>query len=475
MSGHSKKYQLIETYGLLLVDITVIILSYVTAYAFRFADESRTIDTAKIVFLQMMILAILTCVMYNVLADGYSQFFMRGYFQELLYNIKFNLLIFLVISAWIYLFRLEDDFSRLMLGYFICFNAGINYVAKIVFKKYMLKYFKKSKVSDKLLVITQEKELQRVLAILRADNGWSYDIVGFVLTDDTCVGEEIDGYRIFTEKEDIIEMCTTVPMDMVLVDCPSESLSYVKELVQSFLTMGVVCHCCWDKIEIEGAITTKSRFAGFDVITYKINEFDYRIRLIKKVIDMFGAIMGVLITILIFPVVAAAIKIESPGPVVFKQTRIGKNGRRFTMYKFRSMYVGSEEKKGELAEQNEVSGFMFKIKDDPRVTKVGKFLRITSIDELPQFYNILKGDMSLVGTRPPTLDEFEKYNIYYRRRLSMTPGLTGLWQVSGRSNIKNFEDVVKLDLKYIDNWSLTEDFKIILLTIATVFKRIGSL
>ena len=149
-----------------------------------------------------------------------------------------------------------------------------------------------------------------------------------------------------------------------------------------------------------------------------------------------------MITIVLTPFVALAIRLDSPGPIFFAQTRIGKNGRRFKIYKFRSMYIDAEERKKELASQNEMQGLMFKMENDPRITKVGKFIRKTSIDELPQFFNIVKGDMSLVGTRPPTEDEFEQYNSHYKRRISMTPGLTGLWQISGRSDIVDFDEVV---------------------------------
>lgn len=138
------------------------------------------------------------------------------------------------------------------------------------------------------------------------------------------------------------------------------------------------------------------------------------------------------------------------------------------------MYKDAEERKKALMEQNEMKGAMFKISDDPRITKVGKFIRKTSIDELPQFFNVLFGDMSLVGTRPPTVDEFKQYESYHKRRLSMKPGITGMWQVSGRSNIEDFEEVVKLDLEYIDNWSIGLDIKILFKTIAAIFKRKGA-
>jgi lipopolysaccharide/colanic/teichoic acid biosynthesis glycosyltransferase len=172
--------------------------------------------------------------------------------------------------------------------------------------------------------------------------------------------------------------------------------------------------------------------------------------------------------------VAVAIKADSIGPVFFSQTRIGKNGRRFKIWKFRSMYVDAEKRKKELESQNEVKGLMFKMENDPRITKVGHFIRRTSIDETPQFLNILVGDMSLVGTRPPTEDEFEQYNGYYRRRMSITPGLTGMWQVSGRSDIQDFDEIVKLDLEYIDNWSILLDIKILFKTVLAVLGRKGS-
>ncbi|MBQ8166209.1 MAG: sugar transferase, partial [Lachnospiraceae bacterium] len=164
---------------------------------------------------------------------------------------------------------------------------------------------------------------------------------------------------------------------------------------------------------------------------------------------------------------------DSPGPIFFKQKRVGKGGRYFNIYKFRSMYADAEDKKKELEEANEMSGLMFKVTNDQRITKVGKFLRKSSIDELPQFVNVLKGDMSLVGTRPPTIDEFRQYQGHHRRRLTMKPGITGMWQAYGRNTVTDFEDVVKMDLQYIDNWSLTLDVKILIKTIITVLKEGG--
>jgi lipopolysaccharide/colanic/teichoic acid biosynthesis glycosyltransferase len=189
--------------------------------------------------------------------------------------------------------------------------------------------------------------------------------------------------------------------------------------------------------------------------------------------DILGSIVGIIIMLVAMIFVAPAIKLESKGPLFFKQRRVGKNGRYFYIYKFRSMYVDAEEKKSELMECNEMDGLMFKMSDDPRITKVGRFIRKTSIDELPQFINVLKGDMSMVGTRPPTVEEFKMYEGHHKRRLSMKPGITGMWQAYGRNTVVDFEDVVRMDLDYIDHWTLALDIKILLQTILSVFTNRG--
>ena len=195
----------------------------------------------------------------------------------------------------------------------------------------------------------------------------------------------------------------------------------------------------------------------------------------KRLMDICGALIGLLITGIAFVFVAPAIYVKSPGPIFFSQVRVGKNGRFFKIYKFRSMYLDAEERKKELMEQNKMSGLMFKMDDDPRIIKgIGHFIRNTSIDELPQFWNILKGDMSLVGTRPPTKEEYAQYSQHHKIRLSFRPGLTGMWQVSGRSDITDFEEVVRLDEKYIEEWSILLDIRILFRTVVVVLTRKGS-
>ena len=193
----------------------------------------------------------------------------------------------------------------------------------------------------------------------------------------------------------------------------------------------------------------------------------------KRLLDIVGALVGLVITLLLFPFLALAIRLDSRGPILFSQVRLGWMGRRFRLWKLRSMVVNAEQL--HTAVPNEATGAFFKNANDPRISRVGKFLRRTSLDELPQFWNVLIGDMSLVGTRPPTPDEVDRYAIPNWQRLDVRPGLTGEWQVNGRSRVLDFEDVILLDLRYQDNWSFAYDLRLILKTLAVIFsKRSGA-
>jgi lipopolysaccharide/colanic/teichoic acid biosynthesis glycosyltransferase len=190
---------------------------------------------------------------------------------------------------------------------------------------------------------------------------------------------------------------------------------------------------------------------------------------VKRLIDIVGAIVGLMITGILLVPIAAAITINDPGPIFFGQTRCGWMGRQFRIWKFRSMCTNAEAMKAQI--KNQASGAFFKNDNDPRITKVGRILRKTSLDELPQFWNVLKGEMSLVGTRPPTPDEVERYEVPQWQRLDVKPGMTGEWQVNGRSKVRDFEDVIRLDLKYQQNWSLMYDLKLIVKTVTVLFNK----
>ena len=251
-----------------------------------------------------------------------------------------------------------------------------------------------------------------------------------------------------------------------------EQLFSMQKYVDLCIDMGVTVRMVVDFYKRRRADSYVSCVGTYPVITYHTVTLNTGEQAVKRIMDVIGGLVGIVLFSPVMVVAALAIKLDSPGPVIFRQTRVGKNGRTFQIYKFRSMYVDAEERKAELLSQNEIAGgVMFKLKEDPRITRVGKVIRKFSIDELPQFFNVVGGTMSLVGTRPPTPDEVEKYGTRQWRRISIKPGLTGMWQVNGRSLVTDFEKIVELDVEYIDNWSLMEDVRILCKTVTVLLKH----
>lgn len=273
--------------------------------------------------------------------------------------------------------------------------------------------------------------------------------------------------------EDLEQLIREYNLDQVyIIQKSGEELPFTQKYVDLCIEMGVTVRLVVDFYKRRRANSYVSSVGTYPVITYHTIILNTYEQFIKRVMDIIGGMIGIIVFSPIMLVTAIAIKLDSPGPVLFKQTRVGQNGRHFKIYKFRSMYIDAEERKKELMAQNEIAGgVMFKMKDDPRITRVGKVIRKLSIDELPQFFNIVGGTMSLVGTRPPTLDEVEKYQTKQWRRISIKPGLTGVWQVSGRSNVTDFEEIVRMDVEYIDNWSLLLDIKILFKTVIVLLKH----
>ena len=247
-------------------------------------------------------------------------------------------------------------------------------------------------------------------------------------------------------------------------------------MIKNFGIMGITIHIKLARVADDSSNQIVEKLEGYTVLSTSIHMVSAGQLIFKRTMDICGGLVGMLLTGIIFIFVAPIIYIKSPGPIFFKQVRIGKNGKKFNIYKFRSMYMDAEERKKELMAQNDIKdGIMFKMDNDPRIIKgIGNFIRDYSLDEFPQFWNVLIGDMSLVGTRPPTVDEWEKYEMHHRSRLAFKPGLTGMWQVSGRSNITDFEEVVRLDTEYIKKWSPGLDIMILFKTVAVVLGKVGS-
>lgn len=454
----NQRNKIATVYGLWFADLVGVVFSFFLATYIRFGNFKDMED--KGIHFQVCLLLLLVCTIYTFFLDWNRNFIKRNWWKELMAIVQYEIIMMLGVQPLMYFLKWSDKFSRGVMLLFPIVNIMMTFFIHRTIQSAVRMHYRSESTRIKVLVLTQRSLMNVVSEKLSKELDVSYQIVAVMSMEDL--------------KEDFLDEATQMALDEVFIYAPDMKQKQVQKIIGSFDEMGVNCHFC---VELPGADSNRTKidsFGGYSVISYTRFQSSYKRLLIKRVMDVFGGLAGLVITAVFFPFVAIAIKLDSPGPVFFSQIRIGRNGRRFKIYKFRSMYLDAEERKKELESQNEVQGLMFKMENDPRITKVGKFIRKTSIDELPQFYNVVKGDMSLVGTRPPTEDEFEKYNQYYRRRISMTPGLTGMWQVSGRSEIENFDDVVKYDLQYIDNWSLTLDVKILFKTVWVVLAGKGS-
>ncbi len=436
-------------------------------------------------------LAVAVCVMllaYIVTFFGFDQsdnIILRTAKQEAARVAKFNLILFVINTVGLALTKAVMLSSR----YFLILVPLINFVLMLagheLLKRFLKRESQRGKVQSLVGIVTTRDHAREMVQELSRD--WSKRITGVALLEVAAseVNGQVEGVDLKANYNNFMDWIRRAALDEVYVDIPMDSGDSFIPYLEEMESMGLTVHFrlpLLDRIEEKCCDETSSarlrreltRCTGGNVVTIGTVELSLRDQVFKRALDIVGGLVGCILSIPIIAITAIPLKLESPGPLVFKQRRVGRNGRIFYIHKLRSMYVDAEERKKELMAQNEMNGLMFKMQDDPRITKVGKFIRKTSIDELPQFFDVLRGDMSLVGTRPPTLDEYRQYESHHKRRLSMKPGITGLWQVSGRSNIEDFEEVVKLDVEYIDNWTIWEDIKILFKTVWVVFAGRGA-
>ena len=470
----NSKYRMIQTYGIWLLDLVCIIVSYRISKAIRYGTDFRFRNFAAN---QLIILFILFCFAYNFFLDWNHDYLVRGTLKEFSAVLKYNATMLVVLGVYVFLTHTSFLVSRLLVGRFLLINLALMFVSHVLVKKVLRVFLQGEKTVSKILVIAEPELMEETIDRIRRTMGVSTQVVAAAYAVDEPAGgseETVKGVPVLPGIRDLTEVLVQTPFDEVFINTPDISQRKLRQMILGFEEMGVTCHYNLELPNIGAAASHVGSYGTYSVITYQKTLVSQKKLLVKRFFDILGGIVGLAVTGILTLFIAPAIKLDSPGPVFFSQTRVGKNGRRFRIYKFRSMYQDAEARKKDLLKQNEMNGLMFKMEDDPRVTKVGAFLRKTSLDEFPQFLNVLKGDMSLVGTRPPTEKEFEQYNEHYRRRISMTPGLTGMWQVSGRSDITDFDEVVRLDLEYIDNWSLTLDLKILLQTVGVLFSHRGA-
>ncbi len=470
---HKEKSGWIKHIDFIILDMICLQLAFVTAYFLRL-EVANPYENA--VNRSVAVVLALVQFILMVFGNNFKNVLRRGIFSEFTITLKQAVWITLFGICYLFLMKSSISFSRMIMFLTGVIYLVISYVLRLVWKGILKERHARKEGNKSLLVITTRDKVEHVLERIRKNTFPHYQLTGMVLLDDDHKGETLYDVEVVANADEVVDYVCRSWVDEVFINVEKEGC-FSQEMLNAFNEMGVTTH-----VKLEGLdnpyhrVQTVQRVVGYSVLTYSVASIPENQLAMKRMLDIVGGIVGCILCGILAIFIGPAIYIASPGPIFFSQTRIGQNGRPFKIYKFRSMYMDAEARKAELMAQNDVAdGMMFKMEDDPRIIKgVGHFIRKTSIDEFPQFLNVLKGDMSLVGTRPPTTDEWVKYDLHHRLRMAMRPGITGLWQVSGRSDIKEFEEVVKLDAEYIGHWSFGRDLKIILKTIGVILRHDGA-
>lgn len=484
--------------GLFFSNLFSIIISFLIAYLSRFGWDPSDVafrhlkDSTVFLYLLLSFLIVFTFYRYNPITAK------RGILRHIKAAFLTNIFMAIIFSTIVYTTHISDSIPRLFFGTFFSINFSISF--SCLFLIHLIKRQYLEHHTKKTIIITDNSSLEKAVYDIQKLNSEDCEIIGITSlsgkqadrfykvkilssnlktqpskdTDSFSKNPALESIKLKELSLSTLEYVKRHQVDLVIFSVNHLARKKIEHLIEAFSEMGIDSLITIDSFAIETLETKLEDFGTTNVIRLSPRLFTDGELLLKRLMDIAGALVGCFICILFGIIVAPLIFLEDPGPIIFKQKRVGRNGKYFYIYKFRSMYQDAEAKLQTLKDQNEMQGFMFKMKNDPRITKIGKILRKTSIDELPQFFNVLEGSMSLIGTRPPTVDEYNQYSAHHKRRISIKPGITGLWQVSGRSEITDFEEIVRLDCFYIDHWSITGDIKILLKTFAAVFTGKGS-
>lgn len=457
----------------IILDILCIQIALLVAYMFRNGFEFPWKNDT---YQQMAFILTIMDIVVVFFMQSYKGILRRGYFREFketLLHVSATITGFILFN---FITKSGQQYSRMVVVLMWEIAIILCYMIRVWRKKVLKSRAALTQKGKKALVILSDYAMAETFAGRISKNNYSdRKLAGIIVTDRDLTGQTIKGIPVVADRKNAVNYLCQNWVDEVIT-CYNNNEDVINPILEDCRKMGITVHIALTKCGIEGAKRRIENVGGYTVVTNYITSASNRQIFLKRLMDICGGIVGCLITLILFLFVAPAIYIKSPGPIFFSQIRVGKNGKKFRIYKFRSMYMDAEERKKELMKQNKVKdGMMFKMDHDPRIIKgVGNFIRKTSIDEFPQFFNVLKGDMSLVGTRPPTVDEWEKYNKHHRRRMAIKPGLTGMWQISGRSSITDFDEVVALDTKYIAEWNIGLDIKILFKTVGVIFTGKGS-
>lgn len=470
----------LKHWDFILLDLVMLQAAYILSYLIRQGPGNPYTDGIYRSIAVIIVLADIAAVFFM---EPYHGIMRRGYYIEFKSSLRHVVVVSAFEIGYLFLSKNSSEFSRIAFLFYMPLAVLFVYAARILWKNYLIRHKQLFYSKTKMLLLTTKEEVESVLERMKLNSFNEFEITGIVYVGNTPEeGEEHRGIPVVCSAEAMPDYIQTRWIDAVMVAVERNRL-IPKGIIDLCVRMGVTVHCRLEDMNGWGGTQYINRMGGYTVLTSSLRVTSQKQIVYKRLLDICGGIVGLILTGILTVFLAPAIYISSPGPIFFSQTRVGKNGKRFKIYKFRSMYADAEKRKTELLRSNKMKGLMFKMDADPRVIGsgpdgtrhgLGWFIRKTSLDEFPQFWNVLKGEMSLVGTRPPTEDEWRQYNYYHRARLSIKPGLTGMWQVSGRSDITDFEEVVKLDMEYIRNWNLGMDIKIILKTVVVVLTGSGS-
>ena len=482
----------------IILDVLCAQLAFVLAYGWRFGWQIRwlswlTSDIAsashrwlyeELIYRNLAFWIAGFCVVVAILFNTMHDVLKRGWLAELRQTLVQCGLVFGCIV--IYMFSVKDSelYSRLVLWITLGLYIILAYITRTTWKRLLRRRIQREQ-KRAMLLVADEASVHQVIRQLEAHPLENISLCGLVLTDRDALDETIDGVKVVADLNNAAQYICREWIDEVYIAAADTSVT-PNGLIDQCRQMGVTIHL--QMVTLGSGKQTVEKIAGMAVVTNSINIATPGQLMLKRAMDILGGLALSLAALIAIVFVGPMIKKKSPGPILYKQERIGQNGKKFRMYKIRSMYLDADARKQELMNQNRVAdGMMFKLDFDPRIigneikpdgtrkTGIGEFIRKTSIDELPQGFNILLGQMSLVGTRPPTVDEWERYELHHRARLATKPGLTGMWQVSGRSEITDFDEVTRLDTEYIENWSIGLDIRILLKTVGAVLGHKGAM
>ncbi len=468
---------------LMILDIFIVIVSFYAAFKFRqniqilyrldLFPGQQVFDRVAPLSSYLNILPVVLFVWWAALSSsGLYESFRKKHFFEIVWEIvKSSFFVTVIFASIAFIFKFRFVSRSLMLTSFLI-TALLLIIERWVIVSFLRSLRKKGYNYKNVLLVGTGCRAKKFIKLIDKHNEWGLKVIGLIDADKNMLGRTICGKRVIGTLDDIPELLSEKVIDEVVFIVPRKWLSMIEKSLLACEIRGIKASLATDFFNTKIAHWTSGDIEGIPLLGFKTTIGEEWQLLLKRLFDIMLSVVGIIAAFPIFAALAIAIKWFYGNPVIFKQSRSGLNGRQFIMYKFRTMVNGAEKKKDALHSFNEMDGPVFKMRNDPRVTGFGKFLRRSSLDELPQLFNVLKGDMSIVGPRPPIPAEVSKYEVWQRRRLSMKPGLTCFWQANGRNSV-DFEKWMRMDLEYIDNWSLGLDFKILLKTVPAVLFSAG--